>query len=84
MGRITKIQSQAHWQVAQTNAQTKPTKELAYPTHGLIRRKHETLTWYIKNWADSGIFKVKTFNQRFIGLIGLELRSAQLFIYQGR
>jgi len=47
-------------------------------------KEAQCLTWYIKNWAESGIFKVKTFNQRFIGLIGMELRSAQLFIYQNR
>lgn len=42
------------------------------------------ITRNIKNWAESGIFKLKTFNKRCHGLIGMELRNAQLFILRNR
>jgi len=61
-----------------TNICTKMTRKW------LIINIAQHITWYINNWADSSIFKVETFNLWFIGLIGMELRSAQLFIYQYR
>jgi len=42
------------------------------------------ITWYIKNWSDNSIFKVKTFDRRFHDPIGLWPLNAQLFIHRYR
>ncbi|EKD25708.1 MAG: hypothetical protein ACD_79C01536G0010 [uncultured bacterium] len=46
-----------------------------------LKRKHETLTRYIKNWAVSANVELCCSQLTLCGLTGLSLRNAQLFIY---
>ena len=60
--------SQAHCLVAQATPRPKPAKELALPTHGLKRIKHETLTRNIRKPGDVGNLKFCTFIKNGNGL----------------
>ncbi|MBA7577688.1 hypothetical protein ES708_19541 [subsurface metagenome] len=57
-----------HCQVAQiADTQIKTCQRVWLPqTHGRQNNGQHT-TWYIKNWAESSMFRVKTINQRCLG-----------------
>lgn len=71
------------WSHLQTH-NPKPAKELAMPTHGLTRIKHETLTANISKLGVSGLRKVCTFNKNCSGLIVNWLRNPSLLILANR
>lgn len=65
---------QAHCLVTQADTQPKTVKELAFPIHGQIGIKHETLTTYIKHLEESANFKGSTFNKHRNSLIEIALK----------
>lgn len=57
---ISQRKSQAHCLVPRADTPPKPDKELAFPTQGLTRIKHETLTSCISNGGGCSVFERST------------------------